>query len=324
MDKQKYPKISIIIPVYNTGIYLKKCLDSIINQTFQDFEVIIINDGSSDNSMDILNEYSLRYDKFKIYSQDNSGVAITRNFALSLIKGEYIIFIDSDDFVEANFLDTLYNEAIDKKCDIVMCSYYRYFENINLSLPIIYKKRKGIFTSDEILKALIPDNLIHSYLWNKLWRKEIFDNFQFPDMKFEDLAIMCILLHRGNKISIINDKLYYYRIRSTSIVRNYSVSTQNDYIKAFGLIRLFLDDINSYDRYKFYFKLLAIKVSIVMFFANIFLLKEYKNFKLMFKNIKNSFSFISKCKLDNINFTKEELLSYSILEFPYCKKSHNI
>lgn len=109
---------------------------------------------------------------------------------------------------------------------------------------MLYKFRRGVFDKHEILKGLIPDNLIHSYLWNKLWKREIFENYStFPNMKFEDFAVMSQLMYKADKIAVINDALYYYRIRKTSIVRSISLQTQNDYMKAYALIRLFYKNL---------------------------------------------------------------------------------
>jgi len=202
------PKISVIVPVYNTSTYLRRCLDSILEQDFTSYEVICVNDGSTDNSLEILREYEKKSEKIKVINQVNNGVAKTRNTALKHAKGDYLAFLDSDDFVRENYLSRLYDAAIDTRSDIVICNFYRYYEQINLAKPVFYKFRRGVFNKYDILKGLIPDNLIHSYLWNKLWKREIFEDFNsFPDMKFEDLAIMSQLIYKADKIAVINQLL---------------------------------------------------------------------------------------------------------------------
>ena len=314
MFKQNKPIISIIVPVYNTSLYLEQCLNSIHNQSFKDYEVICVDDGSSDNSLDILRKYEKVINNCKVISQKNSGVSAARNRGLKEAKGDYIIFIDSDDFAKENYLERLYNESIKTNSDVVICNFYRYHENLNLTTPVIYKKRRGLYSSEEILKSLIPDILIHSYLWNKLWKKELFDNLEFPEIKYEDIAIMCDLFYKTKKVSIISDSLYYYRIRKTSIVRNYSISTQNDYVKAYGFIRLFLKDKNLYNKYKFYYSLLAIKVYFVMFFINIFLIKEYKDLKVTLENFSTCYKFISHANSPKFNYSLEELMDLKVLK----------
>lgn len=308
------PKISVIVPVYNTSIYLKRCLDSILNQNFTSYEVICVNDGSTDNSLEILREYEKKSSKIKVIDQVNSGVAITRNTALKHAKGDYLAFLDSDDFVRENYLSRLYDAAIDTKSDIVICNFYRYYEQINLAKPVIYKFRRGVFNKYDILKGLIPDNLIHSYLWNKLWKKEIFDDCNlFPNMKFEDLAIMSKLMYKANKIAVINDALYYYRIRKTSIVRSINLQTQNDYMKAYGLIRLFLKDSNEYSRLKRHYFYLSLKVYFVMMAVNIMLFKDNPSFKLFLQNTLSIKTFIRECRNDDFKLTKEDILNYNTL-----------
>lgn len=314
MCKHNKPLISIIIPIYNTSNYLEKCLESVVNQSFKNFEVICIDDGSTDGSYDILEKFKSKYDNIKVIYQKNQGVAVARNRGLNEVTGDYIIFIDSDDFIKPNYLEILYNESISSDADVVICSYYRYYETSKLSIPVFYKKSKGIYSSKEILKALIPDNLMHSYLWNKLWKRSLFDGIVFPEIKFEDIAIMCDLFYNAKKISIINDSLYYYRIRKTSIVRSYSISTQNDYVKSYGYIRLFLQNNKIYEEYKLYYKLLSIKVYIVMFFINIFLIKEYKNLSITLKNFVSFYEFIKKANDINFDLTKEEINLIEVLK----------
>ncbi|MBU5336143.1 glycosyltransferase family 2 protein [Intestinibacter bartlettii] len=308
------PKISVIIPVYNTSQYLARCLDSILNQDFEAYEVICVNDGSSDNSLEILREYEKKSSKIKVIDQVNSGVAQTRNTALKHASGDYLAFLDSDDFVRENYLSRLYDAAIDNKSDIVICNFYRYYEQINLAKPVFYKFRRGVFNKYDILKGLIPDNLIHSYLWNKLWKREIFENHStFPNMKFEDLAIMSELIYKADRITVINDALYYYRIRKTSIVRSISLQTQNDYMKAYALIRLFLEKTGEYSRFKRHFFYLSLKVYIVMLAVNFMLFKEQPSLRLLAQNIFSIKSFIKTCREDNFSMTQEDILNYNVL-----------
>ena len=314
MLKQENPIISIILPVHNTSLYLEECLESIYNQSFKNYELICIDDGSSDNSYEILKNYENIIPNCKVIHQSNKGVAVARNVGLSNVKGDYIIFIDSDDYIKPNYLERLYNESCATNADVVICNFYRYYENLNLKLPVIYRKKSGLYSNESILKSLIPDNLIHSYLWNKLWKKELFDNMEFPDIKYEDIAIMCELFYKSKKISIIGDALYYYRIRKTSIVRNYSISTQNDYVKAYGFTRLFLKEKNIFSKYKFSFNLLSIKVFLVMFFINIFLINEYKNLKITFKNFSSCYKFISFANSIDYNYSIEDLMNLNVLE----------
>lgn len=310
----KNPKISVIIPIYNTSSYLRQCLDSVLAQDFDDYEVICVNDGSTDNSLEILREYQKKSSKIKIIDQVNSGVATTRNTGVSNASGDFLAFLDSDDFIKENYLSKLYNTALKTDSDVVICNFYRYYEQFNLAKPVFYKFRKGQFDKYEILKGLIPDNLIHSYLWNKLWKREIFEGCEvFPNMKFEDLAIMSQLIYKADKITVIPDTLYYYRIRKTSIVRNISLQTQNDYIKAYALIRLFLEESGEYNNFKRQYFYLSLKTYIVMLSVNVMLLKDYPSFKLFVQNIISTKLFMRSCQEDDFNMTKDDILNYNVL-----------
>lgn len=314
MFKQAKPTISIILPVHNTSSYLEECLNSIHNQSFKNYELICVDDGSLDNSYEILKKYEKIITNCKVIHQSNQGVASARNEGLRNVNGDYIVFIDSDDFIEYNYLERLYNESCNTNADVVICNFYRYYDNSKLKLPVVCKKSSGIYSNYHILKSLIPDNLIHSYLWNKLWKKELFYNIEFPSIKYEDISIMCDLFYKAKKVSIISDRLYYYRIRKTSIVRNYSISTQNDYVKAYGFIRLFLKEKNIYDKFKFSFALLSIKVFFVMLFINIFLISEYKSLKITFQNFSSFYNFISCANSSDYNYSMEQIMNLEVLQ----------
>ena len=195
------PKISVIVPVYNVQEYLTKCVDSILIQDFRDFELILIDDGSTDQSGLICENYLKMDGRVKVIHKENGGLSDARNVGLDCATGDFVTFIDSDDYIEYNYLERLYNESCNTDADVVICNFYRYYDNANLKLPVIYKKSSGLYSSHDILKSLIPDNLIHSYLWNKLWKKDLFDNLEFPDIKYEDIADMCDLFYKAKKIS---------------------------------------------------------------------------------------------------------------------------
>ena len=123
-------RISVIIPVYNSEKYLKKCLDSLLDQTFQDFEIIAVNDGSTDSSRTILDQYAAQYpDTVHVYEKGNEGQGAARNFGMERAAGEYVLFLDSDDYVEKNMLEALYAAAVRDESDLVVCDYYEIEED---------------------------------------------------------------------------------------------------------------------------------------------------------------------------------------------------
>lgn len=193
-------KVSVIIPVYNSEKYLNKCLDSLVNQTLRDIEIIIVNDGSTDNSEKIIKSY-LNDSRINYFAQENQGQAAARNRALKLAKGEYIAFVDSDDYVDLNMLEELYNAA-NSMYDIVVCDFYQTYlnkENIDEYCSIM-KKNEGIISCKDYLFAGAGP-------WNKIYsRKFLLDNnFSFPEgIVYEDYASIPTL-------AIYNPKIYYVK-----------------------------------------------------------------------------------------------------------------
>lgn len=206
--------ISIIIPVYNTEAYLEKCLDSVFAQTFQDFEVIVVNDGSPDGSQAIIDRYCARYpDKMVALYQENAGQAAARNHGLQVAKGVYIDFLDSDDSLHPEALHTAYTEAIRKQLDIVC---YRSFREENGEIQELPNQCFGCTdpVREYILTEAVP--------WNKLIRRELLtqNNLCFSCGRiYEDFELIPRLALYTDKIGFIEDRLYYYLIRSGSTMQ---------------------------------------------------------------------------------------------------------
>lgn len=215
------PVISIIIAVYNAERYIKRCLDSILNQTFNDFEVICINDGSSDDSRKIIKDYAQRDRRIVYIEQENKGVSATRQVGLDHAKGLYVIHVDPDDWVEPNFLELLYKKAIEDDYDVVMCDFNR-----------VYKDHREFFSQSprSLSKIDLIEDLITGKIWgsccNKLVKKSFVDkyNIQFvPSMNlWEDLYFVCLLFSHSIKYTHIDEALYNYDCFSNenSIVRH--------------------------------------------------------------------------------------------------------
>lgn len=203
------PKISVIIPVYNAEKYIRKCLDSIINQTFTDFEVLIIDDGSLDKSGIICDEYSNHDRRIHVFHQKNKGVSIARQLGMDKAQTQYIIHADPDDFVEPQWLELLYNKAIETNADITICNY----NNINNN---IYKTIKNPQNTNNIecLKLLMKGD-ITGQLWNKLIQRKLFAKHNIritPGLDFrEDSSIMYPAMFYANSIAFVNEPLYNYR-----------------------------------------------------------------------------------------------------------------
>lgn len=207
--------ISIIIPVYNCQDYLKRCLDSVFSQDYSNYEVICIDDGSTDNSAQIAKEYDVRY-----YYQKNGGQAVARNKGIELAKGEWICFVDSDDAIESNYLSKMY-EATSNDIDIVVCRIKRINEDGSYNIDVM--KKLGTITNKE---TLVTVNLGPT---NKLIRKEVIKDSRFAGdkLRFEDVLFTTELLTNSRQINIIDDVLYDYYIRENSTMRKFD-NTLND------------------------------------------------------------------------------------------------
>lgn len=211
--------ISIIVPIYNVENYLGQCLDSIMNQTYRNFECLLINDGSSDNSEDICREYVSKDSRFRYFEKENGGVSSARNLGIECSGGAYITFIDADDWVDSDYLEVLYNALIDENADISVSTYKRFHMGDNCwyfhSSQRGYEKR--VFTNQELIDEFIDLNTFdHSYgfVCGKLVRKDLSDNIAFNEMTTlgEDMEYWLKLYLISNKVVYVNRDSYIYRV----------------------------------------------------------------------------------------------------------------
>lgn len=208
-------KVSVIVPIYNMEKYLGKCLDSLVGQTLKDIEIIAINDGSKDSSLDILNKYTKKYKNIRVFDNKNQGISKTRNFGIEKAKGEFITFIDSDDYVEKNMLELMYKKAVNDNLEVVVCDYYKYFEPTDKYVET--KIADFLNTTIKENKKLLFE--INQSPWNKLYKKELIERvkYRFPEnVKYEDFGYIPILLTEAKKIGKVNAPLNYYLIRDNS------------------------------------------------------------------------------------------------------------
>lgn len=253
-------KVSIIVPVYNTAKYLPKCLDSVKNQTLKDIEIICINDGSTDNSLDVLNKYSQEDSRFVILMQENQGQSVARNTGIKLAKGEYIGFVDSDDYIELTMFEKLYENANQNKADISMCCISTFDENntypndpyMTLDLfPKEFEHKTFDFnsTSNFLFRICVTP-------WNKIFKKNFLLNniIFFPEgLFFEDNVFFYESYFKAKKISLLKEKLYNYR-KASSTSTTYGADIKKlDFYGIFEKIETILKDLNLYKEYKEYF-----------------------------------------------------------------------
>lgn len=198
-------KVSIIVPVYNVEQYIEKCLNSLVSQTIDNYEIIIVVDGSKDGSINIVRKFYNEYPEIiSYYETSNKGLSAARNYGIKKAKGEYIGFIDSDDYISEKMFEKMYNYAINNECDVVVCNYYKVTEEETneMLLDISKTDRK----EDIIIKA-------KPYAWNKIYKRELFEkcDIEFPEgLIFEDICTVYPLLMQAEKIGYVKEGLYYY------------------------------------------------------------------------------------------------------------------
>lgn len=213
--------ISVIVPIYNVEDYLAACLDSILQQTYRNIEVIAVNDGSKDGSLSILEEYAKKDDRIQIVDKPNGGLADARNAGIAVAKGDYVFCIDSDDTIDPIMFETMLNKAIEEEADYVVCD-----------MDFIWTKENHRVVSGKRLVSTDKKSLLLGTpsACNKMLRRELFDFVEFPvGKKFEDLATMPLLLAKAKKVAYVEGGFYKYLQREGSIIYSSKPNTEDIY-----------------------------------------------------------------------------------------------
>lgn len=250
------PKVSVIIPMYNVELYIEKCLESLKNQTLEDLEVILVNDGTKDDSGKICLEYIEKnnlFDKFHYYIKENGGLSDARNYGLKYANGEYICFLDSDDYVEKNTYELLYNAAKKNNSIMVECEFFYEYDSMKNKVQKLNKKYNSI-----------NEYMVYSSVvaWNKLINKEWLDNQKIEFLKgyqYEDVNFffkLCMRIGDIKKISTINTPLIHYVQRNTSITNR----TTSRIVEIVGIYEDIINDAKNIGKYNIYFYEIEYKV----------------------------------------------------------------
>lgn len=314
------PKISVIVPVYKAEKYIRRCVDSILAQTFTDFELLLIDDGSPDNSGAICDEYAAKDSRVKVFHKENGGVSCARQMGLDNSLGEYVIHADPDDWVEPDMLQELYSEAKQRGADMVICDFYINYDNRQ-----IYKSQKPEKLShDAILKDLLMQRL-HGSCWNKLVKRELFDKY---DVKFpeefnlcEDFYLNCCLLSNKIKISYLQKAFYHYiRLENEN---SYTLNSKHieDRLKAINSVEIMLKSNTEFYQAIYSFKLY---VCFLMLKANYYLDRQsiYKTIDNVEFIINNEMPFLSNTnkRILKLDYNRQYFLvitSISLIESYY-------
>ena len=245
------PKVSVIVPVYNVEAYLDKCLDSLVNQTLEDIEIIIVNDSTPDNSQQIIDKYVKMYPhKIKSFIKPNGGIADTRNFGLSKATGEYIGFVDGEDYVDLTMFEKLYNEAKRTDAQIVSCDFYWEYPE-----KIVYAQDGPFYNNREYMVNVL------AVLWNKIYKKEWINQLEFrfiENLRYEDSSYLIKCAPYLSSIGYVNEPLVYYVQREDYITytQNYKVG---DMLTVFNDIFEFYQKHHLYNQYQSELEYLTLK-----------------------------------------------------------------
>jgi glycosyltransferase involved in cell wall biosynthesis len=245
--------ISVIIPVYNVEDYLAQCLDSICNQTFRDIEIICVNDGSTDHSPDILTQYSLKDERISIINQHNQGLAASRNNGLKIAKGEYVYFIDSDDYLEFDALERLYDSIVSNDSDMVLFKFQTVDDYHNVHKRGVEFKIDKIFGDIDYANFTFTYKDVKRHVMNsafsaclKLYKRDFIADASFPiGLNFEDVPVHVKLMLEAQRLSFVPESFYNYRSNPDSILN--SSANGFDIFKVIDMVEDYLKKSSHYD-----------------------------------------------------------------------------
>lgn len=215
--EEKKVLISVIVPVYKVEQYLSRCIDSIIHQTYRNLEIILVDDGSPDRCGEICDEYAERDNRIKVIHKENGGLSDARNVALDVMTGEYVIFVDSDDWIDCEACETVLHKIIEEQADIVVFGYSGIDSSGKVSEKIF--RLKGEISKSMGMRSLILNEMsIGNYAWNKIYKSSLFEEVRFPKgFVYEDQGTTYKLFHKANRIFVFPVSFYNYYKRSDSI-----------------------------------------------------------------------------------------------------------
>lgn len=229
MNSDHTPLVSLIVPVYNVEKYIRQCIDSIVCQSYSNLEIILVDDGSPDKCGEIINEYAATDKRIIAIHQDNHGLSAARNAGIIQCTGEYITFVDSDDWIEQNYVMRLMEAVHSSGKDIVMCDYTLFHDTYDIKSNKQIESEPINLSSSEAMHSTLSGKLRIS-VWGRVYTRKLFsDDVIFPvDRSYEDTSIIFRLISLSNGICSLNKSLYYYRIRSGSITRTRTMDNIHD------------------------------------------------------------------------------------------------
>ena len=313
------PLVSIIIPVYNVEKYLDKCIESIVNQTYTNLEIILVDDGSPDNCPQMCDAWAEKDSRIKVVHKENGGLSSARNKGLDIAKGGYILFVDSDDYISYDCVDILLKTLLENKCDLAVARYIE--TNNGRTKKKVFSKKTFVFNEADYWNNyyvnLFSQTDISAAFINacgKLYKKELFDNIRFPIGKInEDTFTTYKIISECSKIAYIDKLVYYYVYRPSSITR--SINSSKEIIKSLDVIDAMKERVNYFARNNFDKNLIKYAYIDLLDYQ----IDRYYIAKLSYKNKKLS----SKIKKD-YNKTYQEAKKYNALDNDLYKKRNSL
>lgn len=313
--------ISIIVPVYNVEKYIRRCVSTLIEQKYSDIEILLIDDGSTDSSGAICDELALIDKRIRVIHKDNGGLSDARNMGIENARGEYIGFVDSDDYIHASMYEVLWENIEKEKADIAYCNFY-WIDETETVLEDLVGSKVQVFEGADILGQIYKLNLPTVIAWNKLYRRELFDSIRYPKGKVhEDEAIIHRLLYICKKIVYIDEKLYYYVKRKGSITDSINEGRLRDAISAFEGRRLFfrskgLDNLEN--------STVEFTVNYLTSIYSLYLKGESNSNVLIVNILQNEMKNLVQCKYDIKKIFKSRRKSIETSLFAYNLRGYKI
>lgn len=232
--------ISVIVPIYNVEKYLEKCVNSILKQTYANLEIILVDDGSTDRCSEICNKLEKSDDRIKVVHQQNGGLSKARNVGIDMARGSYLVFVDSDDTIDDQLIEKLYNCLKKHNCKMAACGRKYVFED-GKTLCKVSEGIDTLYNFEDAIKEMNTFRLFDMSAWAKIYAKELFSTIRFPEGKLsEDFFVMYRLIDLAHTVGYISDPLYNYLQRTSSISRNKKIN--HDFVEAAQMQMKYLDD----------------------------------------------------------------------------------
>ena len=245
-DQKKDTLVSVIIPVYNVQPYLREALDSVLGQSYQDLEIIMIDDGSTDGSGKICDEYARKDERIRVIHQENKGLSSARNAGLDVMTGDAVAFLDPDDAYHPDFIRAMVRTMNREEADLVLCRFSVYDRTgrpeRKTGKKVYPVMESGAFDGSSALREL-AENRMNRAVWNKLSRRELWNGIRFPEGHvYEDISVIYRIIYRCEKVFVLDQSLYYHRRRPGSISGNCSEKNVRDWIRAYSGFERFVRD----------------------------------------------------------------------------------